>query len=613
MTSQGASHGTDHGAGLGARGRFGRSRPGGGARRRTLGLVSALALAFGLVGTGAGPALASPAAENTASSISPTSPATSVSGTQPEAVELQELRDPSAAADRSAASEPSESVAARTTANDAGIRLGTESASVWDMERVGMDVFGWRFTPGQQVTVYLNDTAVGQVPVNGAGEVGFNFTAQMPPGQHRIRLVHGEDSVQATLTVVADDQWYTEDHDPYIYTDGRVFTQAQLAASPPEFLVYDLPARAPVDILVNGERVQTQITNSVGKAEFTLTAPRAPGTYVMRFDHPAGGITATAVVVPNSHGAAPAAGRYGGSSLQTHYGRGEADDPRTRAFSLDLSADGKITGVSGEYFWVCIGPVDGSLLGSGTNDFSDFPIPATRITAGRPFEITWHDGDFTLYGTVHANGTASGDIRFDHGACGQSVLDWSVDRGAPPAPVTFPDIPEDAWFYAPVNWMVGHRMTQGYSDGTFRPYRDVTRAEAVTFLYRYTTPDFTPPATARFPDVPVGHNHFDSVSWATATGVVKGYEDDTFKPTRTMTRGEVALILYRRANPGHTPPATSPFNDTRRGDAYYDAVTWLYEQEITVGLDGGGFGVRENVTRGQIATFLHRYDAVVNP
>ncbi|MGM7668723.1 S-layer homology domain-containing protein [Microbacterium sp. A93] len=581
---------TSHGTADGSRYAELRRAGAGGARRRAAGLVSALALAFSLVATGVAPAAAAP----------PDPPAGTEAGPVPGTVELQELGEAQQRPD----------VAPHPTANDADIYLGATSVSVWDIARQGMEVFGWGFAPGQQVTVWLNGSAVGQVPVDAAGEVGFSFTAELPAGQHRVRLTHGEDSAEAVLTVVADGEWYTEDFDPYVYTDGRVFTQSQLAATPPEFLVYDLPDRAPVDILVNGERVQTQMTNSVGKAEFTLTSPRAPGTYEVRFDHPAGGISATAVVVPDSHGTAPAAGRYGGSSLQTHYGRGQADDPRTRAFSLEVSADGTITGVNGEYFWVCIGPVDGSLLGSGTNDFSDFPIPATRITAGRPFEITWHDGDFTVYGTVHANGTASGDIRFNHGACGASVLDWSVQRGAASGGLT--DVPENAWFYAPVNWMVGRGITTGFTDGTFRPNHPVTRGQAVAFLYRYVDEDFTVPARSGLTDVPPGHNFFEPISWATQNGVVTGYSDHTFRSGTNMTRGQVAAVLYRQADPDYTAPATSKLKDVIKGQTnFYEAISWMVHEEITTGRANGTFDPGANVTRAEFAAFLHRYHGVI--
>lgn len=167
---------------------------------------------------------------------------------------------------------------------------------------------------------------------------------------------------------------------------------------------------------------------------------------------------------------------------------------------------------------------------------------------------------------------------------------------------------EDRWYYAPINWMVDEDITQGYEDGTFRPYQEVTRAEAVSFLYRYTKPDFEVPSESSFPDVPVGHNHFDSISWATETGVVKGYEDGTFKPTQDMTRGEVATILYRQANPDFTAPEESPFKDIEPGGTYYEAITWMESLEITEGYSTGNFGVYDEVSRGEIATFLYRLE-----
>ena len=189
-------------------------------------------------------------------------------------------------------------------------------------------------------------------------------------------------------------------------------------------------------------------------------------------------------------------------------------------------------------------------------------------------------------------------------------------ESAPTAEVAWEDLfsdnqDADTWYYAPINWMVALDMTHGYVDGTFRPYQEVTRAEAVTFLYRYTKPDFEVPTESAFPDVPVGHNHFDSISWATETGVVKGYDDGTFKPRQDMTRGEVATILYRQANPDFTAPEEAPFKDIEPGGTYYEPITWMESLDITEGYSTGNFGVFDEVSRGEIAAFLYRYENAV--
>ncbi|MGM7666712.1 S-layer homology domain-containing protein [Microbacterium sp. A93] len=180
-------------------------------------------------------------------------------------------------------------------------------------------------------------------------------------------------------------------------------------------------------------------------------------------------------------------------------------------------------------------------------------------------------------------------------------------------PVRFSDVGSGDWFYAPVNWMVGREITTGYSDGTFRPHRPVSRGEAVAFLYRYVDEDFTVPGSSGLKDVPPGHNFFEPISWATQNGVVTGYSDHTFRSGTNMTRGQVAAVLYRQADPDYTAPATSQLKDVVKGQTnFYEAISWMVHEEITTGRANGTFDPGANVTRAEFATFLQRYDGVVN-
>lgn len=179
--------------------------------------------------------------------------------------------------------------------------------------------------------------------------------------------------------------------------------------------------------------------------------------------------------------------------------------------------------------------------------------------------------------------------------------------------LTFSDVSEGQWFFSPVMWMVDNEITTGYTDGTFKPYNPVTRGEAVTFLYRYAADeDFTAPEESGLIDVPPTHNFFEAISWATQNGVVNGYTDDTFRSGHNMTRGQVAAILYRQAEPEHTAPEESPFTDLTPESNQYEAITWLAENDITTGRTDGTFDPYANVTRAEIATFLERYNRVLN-
>src|SRR5690606_30501282 len=64
-----------------------------------------------------------------------------------------------------------------------------------------------------------------------------------------------------------------------------------------------------------------------------------------------------------------------------------------------------------------------------------------------------------------------------------------------------------------IEWLADSGITQGWSDGTFRPYRHATRDAVATFLYRAEgSPEFTPRGQT-FTDVPSSLEHYAAVEW----------------------------------------------------------------------------------------------------
>jgi hypothetical protein len=179
-------------------------------------------------------------------------------------------------------------------------------------------------------------------------------------------------------------------------------------------------------------------------------------------------------------------------------------------------------------------------------------------------------------------------------------------------PKTFSDNPEGSAFYTPVQWMADAEISVGYADGTFKKNRNVTRGETTAFLFRYIEPEeFEAPDESPFSDVNAGGAFFDPITFAADEEITVGYADGTFKPSKSVTRGQFAAFLYRWAEPEHTAPTTSPFEDLTKGGANYDAITWLAAEGITVGDTEGNFNQSDSITRGQISAFMQRYDAFI--
>ena len=97
-----------------------------------------------------------------------------------------------------------------------------------------------------------------------------------------------------------------------------------------------------------------------------------------------------------------------------------------------------------------------------------------------------------------------------------------------------------------VAWAVEKGITTGYNDGSFRPNDSVTRAQFVTFLWRYEGKPATSGSIAGFTDAAsIAEPYQQAVAWAVEKGITTGYNDGSFRPNATCTRWAVVLFMYR--------------------------------------------------------------------
>lgn len=174
----------------------------------------------------------------------------------------------------------------------------------------------------------------------------------------------------------------------------------------------------------------------------------------------------------------------------------------------------------------------------------------------------------------------------------------------PPVTVTFVDVPSTEYYYEAVNWAVGKGITTGVGNNRFDPNGQCTRGQVVTFLWRAAGKP-TVNATVSFTDVKPSEYYYEAVKWAVANGITDGVGGNRFAPNDTCTRGQVVTFLHRAAN---SPSArtVSSFTDVSTTAFYYNAVNWAVEKGITNGTGGGCFSPNDTCTRGQVVTFLYR-------
>lgn len=177
---------------------------------------------------------------------------------------------------------------------------------------------------------------------------------------------------------------------------------------------------------------------------------------------------------------------------------------------------------------------------------------------------------------------------------------------APPYPAaSFVDLPGWSWYRRSVDWAAASGITAGHADGTFRPDNPVSRAEAATFLARLSC-SIGGTSVAAFPDVPADAWFTSPVEWMHATGLSTGFADGTFRPAAEMTRAELITVLWRLAGaPPHPDP--TPFPDVPAGSWAAPAVSWAAAHGVADGYPDGGFHPDEPVDRAETTVFLRRF------
>jgi len=142
-----------------------------------------------------------------------------------------------------------------------------------------------------------------------------------------------------------------------------------------------------------------------------------------------------------------------------------------------------------------------------------------------------------------------------------------------PSISTFNDTVPGAWYAQAVNHLARINIITGYQDGSFRPNQPITRAEFATIASRFDKLEAS--QSDSFPDV-AGHWARAYINSAALKGWISGYPDGTFRPQRNITRAEVVRIvntmLNRKILPEDIPAGVIRFTDLQTHWAYTDIV-----------------------------------------
>ena len=181
----------------------------------------------------------------------------------------------------------------------------------------------------------------------------------------------------------------------------------------------------------------------------------------------------------------------------------------------------------------------------------------------------------------------------------------------------FTDVAVNAWFYDAVKTVYDKGLMDGVSDTAFEPDTAMNRAMLVTMLYRMEgSPEVKTDVSDVFTDCTDGSWYADAVVWAAENGIVSGRSETEFAPLDTMTRQEMAVILYNyseyQLDEGETMPDLPELTYADAGaiaDWAADAVAYCTEVELMGGVSDTEFAPAGSATRAMGATVLVRMTA----
>ncbi|WP_347042585.1 S-layer homology domain-containing protein [Brachybacterium nesterenkovii] len=184
----------------------------------------------------------------------------------------------------------------------------------------------------------------------------------------------------------------------------------------------------------------------------------------------------------------------------------------------------------------------------------------------------------------------------------------SLRAVAAPAQVGFTDVPAGTRYYDQILWAQSQGIVTAEPDGTFRPTASTTRAEFLAMLYALRGPStWTSPSTSPYTDVATTDRYYREITWAYGTGLDTGYADRTYRPTTAISHDAAMTLLYRLYRfEGAPGPARSPFIDVAPQSPSYTEMSWAYANGFVTVSSKGEFRPSRTITRGEMTAVLYR-------
>ena len=211
-------------------------------------------------------------------------------------------------------------------------------------------------------------------------------------------------------------------------------------------------------------------------------------------------------------------------------------------------------------------------------------------------------------GEIALSKKADGTYTFNMPKGGVTVTAlFGCDGGSACPSKGFTDVDSDKWYHDYIDYAVEKGLLEGTSPTTMEPNATLTRAQLAQILYNL---EGKPSVTGDLPfeDVAEGKWYYAAILWANQEGVVDGMSPDTFAPNEDISRQDLALMLYRYAGEPETQGSLEKFQDAGKvGNWAEEAITWAVEEGIIDGMTPTTLEPTGTATRAQAAAMLQRF------
>jgi len=181
------------------------------------------------------------------------------------------------------------------------------------------------------------------------------------------------------------------------------------------------------------------------------------------------------------------------------------------------------------------------------------------------------------------------------------VVDQPTDNATK---INFSDV-SGHWAEASIKQAVSEGIIKGYSDGTFKPNHNVTRAEFTVMLMNAMKPQDADTALTFTDSAKIGAWAQKAIAQAVQAGIIKGYSDGTFRPNAVITRAEMAVMLANALGQSGGKDAIAGFADDKDIPAWAKgSVAFVKQANIVQGKGNNKFAPQDQASRAEAVTVL---------